>query len=241
MRSGARFRRFPARPRGQPQETDDADGNKCRSPAVARHQQASAECPDSRAPAHRGIHQPVGESAGVLGQMLRKDLGAGGKHHRFADAQQQAHRQQRRESHGRAGQHRRQRPHQKAKRHHAVRAPAIDEEAHDKLQRRVGPEERREQNAELRCVRAPFNLQQGRSQREIAAIHIIDKQRNDQQNQRRRKGTQRRAVARLFHVEGHRSAVYSPSVKGGGQKSGGVRRSLLRKLGSVGAVTGARL
>ncbi len=146
----------------------------------------------------------------MLGQMLRKNFRARRKHHRLTNAQQQPQREQRHKAHRRARKHRRQRPCQKSQRHHSVRAPAIDKQPHHKLQRRISPEKGRKQHSKLRCSRSPLQFEQRRRQCQVAAINVVNQNRQNQQHQCRQKYPQGRPIAvdNIRREESHRSAVY---------------------------------
>ena len=64
---------------------------------------------------------------------------------------------------------------------HAMRAVALREPAHRNLRQRIGPEERREQQPELRLVQVQIVLDQVRGRRQRAAIHVVDEQHRRQQ------------------------------------------------------------
>jgi hypothetical protein len=103
-----------------------------------------------------------------------------------------------------SGDGRRARPQEKTRRKHAFHIEAIHQPAGKNLARGIRPEECRKQKAKLRRRDPKFVFDQGRRDREIAAIDVIDEDGKEKQNQHPRETRrQPRIVTFGRHGEGH--------------------------------------
>ena len=133
------------------------------------------------------LEYAIGEASVMLRQMEAEDFRAGGNHHRLADAKHQPHRQQHRESSYDTGCRSSKRPEQEPGCYHPVGVQPVHQPAADKLHRGVGPKKCGEQNAQLCDRNAQLVFQKRGSNREIAAVNVVDESTNSQQDKRRRK------------------------------------------------------
>jgi hypothetical protein len=78
------------------------------------------------------------------------------------------------------------RPDQQSGTQHPVGSPPVHDPANHELQRGVGVKERRKQNAQLRCGKLQFVFDDRCGDGKISAVHVIDDDREAQQNQQRR-------------------------------------------------------
>src|ERR1700693_4953679 len=82
----------------------------------------------------------------------------------------------------------RARPQEEARREHPLHIETVNQPAGKKLAAGVGPEERREQDAELRRRDPEFILEQRSRNRKVAAIDVVDEDGEEEQHQHAREG-----------------------------------------------------
>jgi hypothetical protein len=119
---------------------------------------------------------------------LCNQFGSARKRYRFADTQQQTQTEQGDKTSRKAGRQRCQRPDQEASGQNPVRAKSIYNATDDKLHDHLSVKKSRKQKAERRGGKLQFGLDVRRGEGQIAAINIIDHDREAEKNQRWREG-----------------------------------------------------
>src|SRR5450755_2556302 len=119
-------------------------------------------------------------------KVQRNDLRIGRISDRLSNAEQQAQREQHRERAHKARRGCRRRPEEEASGDDPVDVHSVYQPAGYGLQTRVSPEERREQNSQLRCRDSQLVLQHRSSDREIATIYIVYEDGDSEQDENRR-------------------------------------------------------
>src|SRR5258706_12453425 len=157
------------------------------------HEHSGTECADGIAGAKRGHEGSGGETTISFSQMQGDDFGAAGESDGFADAEDQAHSEQRGKGASCSGGGRCQGPDEKSNDQNARRVEAIHHPADDELHAGGGGEKGGEGNAELRGCELKFVFKQGSSDGKIAAVDIVDEDADAEEDEGR--GEEQQLVA----------------------------------------------